>query len=224
MNKSIISEQLRHDYPDYTIYLDAENRMVVADNHKMSLLNSSDALQTMNIFSRSGRSFYQAITQLLCSNYNIVPKAGSYADSLIIRQADLNKYKVHKLAEEWGIGFLETGKDILAVEVDDGIERDLLLESPMVENFDEENLPELTGSPEEEWAELEEIPFDKEFEYLEKGIEFVTAMEKLKRSDEEIKKEADNFELEEALPESKNTNTNTKKGIIKTFISNILSR
>ncbi len=224
MNKSIISEQLRHDYPDYTIYLDAENRMVVADNHKMSLLNSSAALQTMNIFSRSGRSFYQAITQLLCSNYNIVPKAGSYADSLIIRQEDLNKYKVNKLAEEWGIGFLETGKDILAVEVDDGIERDLLLESPMVENFDEENLPELTGSPEEEWAELEEIPFEKEFKYLEKGIEFVTAMEELKRADEEIRKEANIFELDEALPESRNTNTNTKKGIIKTFFTNIISR
>ena len=201
MNKSIISDQLTHDYPDYKIYLDADNRMVVADDHKMSLLNSPAALQTMNIFSRSGRSFYQAITQLLCSNYNIIPKAGSYADHLIILPADLNKYKVQKLAKEWGIGFLETGKDVLAVEVEDGIERNLLLESkvPYVEPKDEELLPELEGLPDNEevdnWAKLEELDFDVEIAYLEKGIEFAAAMEEAEVERIEIIKELENLEI-----------------------------
>ena len=201
MNKSTISEQLQHDYPDYTIYLDADNRMVVADDHKMSLLNSPAALQTMNIFSRSGRSFYQAITQLLCSNYNIIPKAGSYADTLIIRQEDLDKYKVQKLAKEWGIGFLETGIDVLAVEVEDGVERDLLLESnvPYVEPEDEELLSELEGLPDDEelnnWAKLEELDFDVEMAYLEKGIEFAAAMEEAEVERIENLKDLNNLEI-----------------------------
>ena len=103
--------------------------MVVADNHKMSLLNSTSSLETMNIFSRSGRSFYQAIVQLLYSNYNIIPQDGSYAFSLIILKEDLKKYKIQKLAKEWGIGFLEENGNVLALDIDDGIERDLLLES-----------------------------------------------------------------------------------------------
>lgn len=211
MNKSIITDQLQHDYSDYKIYLDADRRMLVADDHIMSLLNSPSALQTMNIFSRSGRSFYQAIAQLLSSNYNIVPKEGSYADKLIIRQEDLNKYKVQKLAKEWGIGFLEDNEDVLVVEVDDGIERKLLLESPEVleELFEEEDypenqedLPELTGPIEEEkWAELVEINFDDEMAYLEKGIEFAEAMEELENEDLDEVEELDLVEVEEESEE-----------------------
>jgi len=93
----------------------------------MSLLNSTSSLETMNIFSRSGRSFYQAIVQLLYSNYNIIPHDGSYASSLIILKEDLKKYKIQKLAKEWGIGFLEENGNVLALDIDDGIERDLLL-------------------------------------------------------------------------------------------------
>ncbi|MCD6395967.1 MAG: hypothetical protein J7L71_00370, partial [Spirochaetaceae bacterium] len=104
MNKSSISAQLKNDYPDLNIYIDAVNRMVVAENYKMRLLNSTSSLETMNIFSRSGRSFYQAIVQLLYSNYNIIPHDGSYASSLIILKEDLKKYKIQKLAKEWGIG------------------------------------------------------------------------------------------------------------------------
>ncbi len=37
--------------------------------------------------------------------------------------------KIQKLAREWGIGFLEDDNNIVAVGVDDGIERALLLES-----------------------------------------------------------------------------------------------
>jgi hypothetical protein len=112
MDKISISEQLKHDYPDYKIHLDTERRMIVADEHKMSLLNSSSALEVMNIFSLSCKSFYQAITQLLYSNFNITPQTGSYASTLIILKEDLNKYKVQKLAKDWGIGFLEDDEDI----------------------------------------------------------------------------------------------------------------
>ncbi|MEA1911904.1 MAG: hypothetical protein U9N32_09570, partial [Spirochaetota bacterium] len=143
MNKSIISDQLKHDYPDYKIYLDSDKKMVIADDQIMTLLNSPHSLATMNIFSRSGRSFYQAITQLLCTNYNILPAVGSYAATLIILPEDLQKYKIQKLAKEWGIGFLETNKDVMAVRVETGIQRNLLLESPEVleELFGEELLP-----------------------------------------------------------------------------------
>jgi len=193
MNKSIISDQLKHDYPDYNIYLDVKNRMVVADDHKMSLLNSSSALQTLNLFSRSGKSFYQAITQLLCSNYSIIPKEGSYADSLIIRQEDLDRYKVQKLAKEWGIGFLENSDaDVLVLEVDDGIERKLLLENDdtLEEVDDNEALSELdgySGNEElEEWARLEEMDFNSEIAYIEKGLEFAAELEEIKKKENEV--------------------------------------
>jgi len=230
MNKSIISDQLKHDYPDYKIYLDEDRRMVVADDHKMSLLNSPAALQTMNIFSRSGRSFYQAIAQLLCSNYKIIPKEGSYADHLIIRPEDLNKYKVQKLAKEWGIGFLETNEDILAVKVDDGIERDLLLESPKVieELFEEEYFPEnkevfpylSEPAEEEDWAELVEVDFDVEMAYLEKGIEFATAMEEVESIDKELLNEIEDLEGFEVVKEkiNKSESNNNKKGILNSIL------
>ncbi len=219
MNKSTISEQLKYDYPDYEIYLDSSSRMIVADNHKMSLLNTSSDLQTINIFSRSGRSFYQAITQLLCSNFDVLPEGGSYASTLIILKKDLNKYKIQKLAKEWGIGFLETNEEILTVGVDYDIEKNLLLESPEVleELFEEEYfpgnqevLPYLSGpTEEEEWAELVEINFDDEIDYLEKGIEFATAMEEVELEDEELE---DLKIVEETIEKSEQKSD--KKGIL----------
>jgi len=213
MNKSTISAQLQHDYPDYHIYLDAERRMLVADKHKMSLLNSPSALETMNIFSRSGKSFYQAITQLLCSNYNIIPKEGSYADSLIIRQEDLDRYKVQKLAKEWGIGFLENSEaDILVLEVDDGIERNLLLEN-------DSSLEKVVGQEElEEWARLEEIDFNKEIAYIEKGLEFAAELEEIKMKEEIAKSELAGIRIVESADENGKLSTLIKK-IVKKFFS-----
>ena len=194
MNRSGISTQLQHDYPDYKIYLDADSRMIVAGDHKMSLLNSPSALQTMNIFSRSGKSFYQAIVQLLYSNYNVLPQKGSYADTLIILREDLNKYKVQKLAKEWGIGFLEDEKNIVAVGVDDGIESTLLLGSDEVidELFVDDEIFDSTESPEQDdsnFGVLEEMNFEDEIAYLEKGIEFVTEMENIKTSAHKVRKD-----------------------------------
>lgn len=180
MNKSSISKQLQHDYPDYKIHLDTDKRMIVVDNHKMGLLNSTSALETINIFSKSGKSFYQAISQLLYSTYKILPKEGSYASTLIILQKDLKKYKVQKLAKEWGIGFLEDNEDVLALEVDDGVERDLLLESS---NIDEE-FP--VNEKVSEWAKLEEIDFNAEIAYMEKGLEFMSEMEEVKKREDPL--------------------------------------
>jgi len=177
VNKSSISEQLQYDYPSYKIYLDTKNRMVVADDHKMSLLNSTSALESINIFSKSGKSFYQAITQLLYSNYEILPKEGSYASALIILKEDLKKFKIQKLAKEWGIGFLEDTEDILALEIDDGIEKKLLLE-----NY--ELIQDLEGEEVNEWAKLEEIDFNDEIAYMDKALEFANEMEEVKIRDD----------------------------------------
>ncbi len=229
MNKSTISEQLKHDYPDYAIHLDSDSRMIVADNHKMTLLNTSSDLETMNIFSRYGRYFYQAITQLLSSNFDVLPEEGSYASTLIILKKDLNKYKVQKLAKEWGIGFLETGKEVLAVEVDDGIERNLLIENnvPYEEQKDEELLPELEGLPDDEESEelgkLEEIKFESEIKFLERGIEFAAAMEEVKDRDKDLRKEIEEFEEVEDLKNvdekiQKSEKNNNKKGILNSIL------
>ncbi len=192
MNKSSISEQLQYDYPGYKIYLDIDKRMVVVDNHKMSLLNSTSALETINIFSKSGKSFYQAITQLLYSTYEILPKEGSYASTLIILKEDLKKYKIQKLAKEWGIGFLEDNEDVLALEIEDGVERDLLLESSELfeELYDNEEVSE--------WAKLEEIDFNSEIAYMEKGLEFASAMEDVEKKDDAVKNEQVNPKIIES--------------------------
>lgn len=210
MNKSSISEQLKHDYPDHEIYLDADRRMVVADSHKMSLLNSTSALETMNIFSQSGKSFYQAISQLLYSNYGVLPMDGSYASTLIILKEDLKKYKIQKLAKEWGIGFLEDNEDVLALEVDDGIERELLLES-------DERYEELEYEVVNEWAKLEEIDFDSEMEYMEKGLQFASAMEEIKEKDNIVKSELEDSERVEPEKNAKNKSGILQKAIRKIF-------
>jgi hypothetical protein len=221
MNKSSISTQLQHDYPDYKIYLDADSRMIVADDHKMSLLNTPSVLHSMNIFSRSGKSFYQAIAQLLYSNYNIRPLKGSYADTLIILKEDLNKFKVQKLAREWGIGFLESDEDIVAVGVDDGIERTLLLEGDEVteELFEDDESLEFPDSIEQDdssFGVLEELDFEDEIAYLEKGVEFVTEMENIKTAAKEVRKEfGDGVGIDKKI--IKNVQKSIDKGIFSSL-------
>ena len=221
MNRSGISTQLQHDYPDYKIYLDADSRMIVAGDHKMSLLNTPSALQTMNIFSRSGKSFYQAIVQLLYSNYNVLPQKGSYADTLIILREDLNKYKVQKLAREWGIGFLEDDKNIVAVGVDDGIERALLLEGDekIEELFEDDKNFDSTDHVSQDnssFGVLEELDFEDEIAYLEKGIEFVAEMENIKTAAKIVRKE---FEDGEGVDHK--IITNVQKNIDKSILSSL---
>ena len=210
MNKFSVSEQLQHDYPDYGIYLDTDNRMVVADNHKMSLLNSTSALESINIFSKSGKSFYQAIAQLLYSTFEILPEEGSYASTLIILKEDLKKFKIQKLAKEWGIGFLEDNEDILALEIDDGIERDLLLENS-------ESVEELHDLETNEWAKLEEIDFNDEIAYIDKALEFASAMEEVELKDNAVRNELDNSKNVESKSDSDKKNRKFKKAIRKLF-------
>ena len=187
---SPISAQLKNDYPKLNIYIDAVNRMVVADNYKMSLLNSTSSLETMNIFSRSGRSFYQAIVQLLYSNYNIIPQDGSYASSLIILKDDLKKYKIQKLAKEWGIGFLEENGNILALDIDDGIERELLLESETDLTETDEVNERFTYSDllnkNSQFAELEELNESPEKLKKDSKKNEYTILEELESVEDEI--------------------------------------
>ncbi|RKX83762.1 MAG: hypothetical protein DRP58_08215, partial [Spirochaetes bacterium] len=113
-----------------------------------------------------------------------------------------------------------------AVGVDYDIKKNLLLESPEVpeELSKEEYFPEnqeafscLTAETEDEgWAELEEIKFDDEIKFLEKGIEFVEAMEELEAVDEEIKNKLEEFDSVE-----ENEKKKSNKGIFN-FIYNIL--
>ncbi len=164
MNRTSVSAQLRADYPGCNIYLDTGSRMIVAGAHRMSLLNSPAALEAMNIFSRSGRTFYQAIVQLIYTQYDILPAEGSYADRLIVRKEDLDKFRLQKLAKEWGIGFLEDDGSIVALGVDDGVERDLLLEDTSEEDTElfeeEESVDDILNN----YAVLEEIKEPKERE------------------------------------------------------------
>ncbi|MCK5674355.1 MAG: hypothetical protein KAH95_13325, partial [Spirochaetales bacterium] len=186
------------------------NRMVVADNHKMSLLNSTSALESINIFSKSGKSFYQAIAQLLYSTFEILPEEGSYASTLIILKEDLKKFKIQKLAKEWGIGFLEDNEDILALEIDDGIERDLLLENS-------ESVEELHDLETNEWAKLEEIDFNDEIAYIDKALEFASAMEEVELKDNAVRNELDNSKNVESKSDSDKKNRKFKKAIRKLF-------
>ncbi|RKX87263.1 MAG: hypothetical protein DRP58_03150 [Spirochaetes bacterium] len=202
MIKSSISAQLQHDYPDFKIYLDVKNRMIIADHHKLSLLTSSRALENINIFSRSGKSFYQAIVQLLYSNFNIVPNKESYADTLIILKEDLDKYKVQKLAKEYGIGFLEDEENILAIEVDDGIEKNFLLE-------DDNNFEQYSEDTNSNFGVLEELDFDAQITYLEKGIEFYSTME-----------ESESVAEETIVVEQ--NKSNKESGKLKTYIKQLV--
>ncbi|MCF6334489.1 MAG: hypothetical protein L3J12_01945 [Spirochaetales bacterium] len=186
MNRSSVSAQLQNDYPGCNIYLDSRTRMIVAGTHRMSLLNSSAALESMNIFSRSGKSFYQAIAQLIYTQYDILPLEGSYADKLIVRKEDLDKYRIQKLAKEWGIGFLEDNNDILAVGVDDGVERELLLGDSIVEKIDlleeDESVDDIISG----YAVLEELKVPAEEKKSSTKGKIFEILEELESLEDEI--------------------------------------
>ncbi len=128
MSISGISIQLKHDYPGHSVYIDAENRMVRVDEFKNVLLLSSSAIEGMDIFSSSGKHFYQIIVNLIYTKFNILPEEGTYADSLVIRREDVRAYKMKRLAELYKLGFLEAGDSVKAVEVDNGESLPPLLE------------------------------------------------------------------------------------------------
>jgi hypothetical protein len=217
-----ISTQLQYDYPHCKIFLDADNRLIQVDFHKMSLMLTPSGLKSINIFSRSGKTFYQALVQLIYTNFNILPQEGSYAESLIILKEDVDKYKLQKMAKEFGIGFFEDGEDIIAIEVDDGIEKNLLLDDgELSEEPGDWNMPfENQGLPDSaEWAELEDIKYEVEMAYLDKGIKFAAEMEALKKIDGTGQSENEEIEIEGSEDEFKN-----KKGKIKNPILGIVKK
>ena len=133
MAETDISHQLQHDFPGHHIWIDAENQAVCVDDRKNVLLLSSLALQRINIFSASGRHFYEVIVNLIYTRFEILPEEGSYADSLIIKKEDVRDYKIKKLAELYKLGFLEDDGKVMGIAVDDGVPLPLMLE----DNFDD---------------------------------------------------------------------------------------
>lgn len=140
MGESTISAQLKHDYPGNDITLDAENQMLKVNSGKNVLLLSTSAIQGMDIFSSAGKHFYQVIVNLIYTRFDILPEEGSYADSLIIRKEDLRDFRIRKIAHLHKVGFLESGDDIFAVDVDDGKNFPLLMEETEPDPLDDEDL------------------------------------------------------------------------------------
>ncbi len=138
-----ISRQLEHDYPGHHIWIDAEHQAVCVDKQKNVLLLSTEALRNINIFSASGRHFYQVIVNLIYTRFDILPEEKSYAASLIIRKEDVREYKIKRLAELYKLGFLEDGKDVLGVAVDDGFPEPFLLEDGLDDPLEDELTEEL---------------------------------------------------------------------------------
>ncbi len=128
MAETNISVQLKHDYPDQEIIIDAENQVIRVNDFKNVLLLSTSSIQHMNIFSSAGKHFYQVIVNLIYSRFDILPAEGSYADSLIIRKEDVREYRIKRLADLFKLGFLEDDDDIMAVGIDSGTPLPLLLE------------------------------------------------------------------------------------------------
>ncbi len=128
MKRISLAEQLNNDYPGTSISVDFERCILSLDNHRISLLSDPDELRNVNIFSKAGRNYYQAISQLIYSKYNLLPTKGSLADSLITTKEELNNYRLQNLSNDYGIGFLEDGDEVIAVKVDSGTNRTIGIE------------------------------------------------------------------------------------------------
>ncbi len=141
MGKTDISYQLQHDFPDHHIWIDVENQSVCVDEEKNVLLLSTESLKKMTIFSAAGRHFYQVIVNLIYSRFSILPKEGSYADTLVIRKEEIRDYRIRKLASLYKLGFLEDGDDVLGIAVDNGVSLPLMLEDsledPLSDDFED---------------------------------------------------------------------------------------
>lgn len=128
MKRINLIEQLNKDYPDTIVKLDAKNNMLTLDNHHLNLLADPDELQNANVLTIAGRNYYQAISQLIYSKYDLLPKEGSLADSLITTSEELNNFRIQNLSNDYGIGFLEDGDEVIAVKVDSDVQRTARIE------------------------------------------------------------------------------------------------
>ncbi|MDC7226868.1 MAG: hypothetical protein PQJ61_08880 [Spirochaetales bacterium] len=123
-----IFQQLKLDFPGSSISFDEARDLLLMDNHKISLLLDREELERVNVHSRNGRNYYQAIVQLIYSNYQLVPQKNSYADSMIAYREDYNQFRIGNLARDYGIGFLEDDKDVMAVKIDADFESPVMIE------------------------------------------------------------------------------------------------
>lgn len=139
MDTSTISAQLHQDYPGKNIILDAENQMLKVGGEKNILLLSTSAIERMNIFSAAGKHFYQVIVNLIYSRFGILPKKGSFADSLVITEEEIKDYRIRKIARRHNVGFLENGKDVFAIDIDDGKNFPLLSDESDIDPLEDED-------------------------------------------------------------------------------------
>ena len=97
-------------------------------SRKISLLLESDELENINVHAHSGRNYYQALNQLIYSKLELTPRKNSLADSLIIHKQDYNRYRLQNLARDYGIGFLEDGDEVIALDIEADFEKRVMIE------------------------------------------------------------------------------------------------
>lgn len=128
MKRVSIEEQLKTDYPDREIIYNANDGSISIDQNLINLMMDKEEIAAININSRSGRNYYQAIVQFLYEKYAFSPSKQSYADSLITFKEDYDKYRIQNLAKDYKIGFLEDGESVIAVPINGSFNEQALIE------------------------------------------------------------------------------------------------
>ena len=132
MRRTTILQQLESDYPGVRIAFDEDRSLLLMDDNKISLLLDREMFERINVHSNSGKNYYQAIVQLIYSQYRISPEKGSYADGLITYREEYQKYRIGNLAKDYGIGFLEDENgEVIAVKIDGDLEKPVMIEEDL---------------------------------------------------------------------------------------------
>lgn len=147
IEQSSLFRQLAHDYPDQHFSFSPDQNHLIVNGRALYLAFRLDELIRVDIFSPAGKNYYQALVHLLYDRLGLEPCPKSLADLLLPRKEEADAYRIRKIASGMGLAFLEGDQegDVLAVEVDDGRDADLLQISYEEE---EEDLEELEGADE----------------------------------------------------------------------------
>jgi len=156
MKRTSIPQQLKLDYPGRKISFDNKRSLLLIDEYKVGLLLDEEELEHIHVHTKSGKNFYQAITQLIYSKYQLTPAKSSYAETLITFKEEYEKFRVQNLAEDYGIGFLEDGDEVIAVKITGDMEKPVLIEE------DEKIDPKLISDPADYFGYLIEVKEDED--------------------------------------------------------------
>lgn len=141
-----ILHQLRHDFPGHLFGFDDSGPFLTVDGLELFLSLTAGELRRIDLFTPTGRNYYQAVVNHIYRSFDIAPGEGSLASTMIVSKEEAFDYRVRTLAQRMGIGFLEGDEEAgaaFAVEIDDGREAappELEYEEP------EEDLEELEGA------------------------------------------------------------------------------